>query len=234
MASSERHKQILKTMGIPVWTAHRAVSGEKASAKEELVQEIVEPVSDLSSLKNWQSLQNEVANCTACDLHQSRTKTVFGVGDKQATLLVVGEAPGEDEDLTGEPFVGPAGQLLNKMLFAIGFSRDEVFIANTVKCFPPDDRKPKKSEIESCSSFLLQQINLIKPAVILCVGAASAKSLLHSNETIGNLRGQVRVHAGTNIPLIATYHPAYLIRKPSEKRAVWHDLLLLKSQMTSS
>ena len=238
-------------MGIPVWTAHRSITGQRISEQEdpelslesspEVLSENISNIphagqaeiaveADFSS-ELWQSLRDDVSNCTTCDLHQSRTNRVFGVGNKQASLLVVGEAPDEEAGIKGEPFVGPAGHLLNQMLFALGFSRDEVFITNTVKCSLSDERKPTKAEIESCSAFLSQQIKLVGPKVILCIGAASAKSLLNSNETIGNLRGQVRIHEETSIPIIATYHPAYLMRKLTEKRAVWDDLLMLKKQL---
>lgn len=253
MLNSKRQKQILKTMGIPVWTAHRDIPGQKRDEDELGIMPDIASVniSDLSSDTahkyipenasdklmatnplvsgdDWQLLQKSADSCTACELHQSRTNSVFGVGNIQARLMVIGEAPDEEGGLQGEPFVGLAGQLLDRMLFSLGFSRDEVFITNTVKCSPPNDRKPTKDEIGACAEFLCQQINYIKPDVILCIGAASAKSLLHSNETIGNLRGQLRIHEESSIPLIATYHPAYLLRKPTEKRAVWDDLLLVK------
>ena len=239
-----RKKQILKTMGIPVWTAHRNIADQNqletdltedsACLVESTLLDSASSFSAQPAVDAWPLLRQEVSQCTACELHQSRSQTVFGVGDQQANLMIIGEAPGEDEDLSGEPFVGPAGHLLNQMLFALGFSRENVFISNILKCSPPDNRKPLLSEIETCSTFLLRQIALIKPKVILCVGAVSAKNLLRSNERIGKLRGQVMIHAQTSTPLIATYHPAYLLRKPTEKRAVWSDLLLVKKILAES
>ena len=221
MAINPRQKQILATMGIPVWTAHRDIPGQKA------------PIVKSSGISggSLDALEEQVAECVACDLHQFRKNTVFGIGDPQARLMIVGEAPGITEDLKAEPFAGPSGQLLNQILFALGLSRDDVYIANIVKCPPPEDRKPNRSEIESCFSYLQAQINLVNPKLILCLGAASAKALLNRNETIGKLRGQIFEYETASIPLIATYHPAYLLRKPTEKRAVWNDLLLVKEKL---
>lgn len=208
-------------MGIPVWTAHRDIPGQKQA-----IANLPEASGESLSV-----LEQQVAECVACDLHQFRKNTVFGVGDPQASLMIVGEAPGITEDLKVEPFAGPSGQLLNQMLFALGFSRDDVYIANVVKCPAPEDRKPNKAELESCSSYLSAQIRLVNPKLILCVGAASAKALLNRNEAISKLRGQVFEYEAASIPLIATFHPAYLLRKPTEKRAVWNDLLLVKEKL---
>lgn len=220
-------------MGIPVWTARRPVPGEKTthvSSPETQSNPMQSEIIDSPVVGNdpWAELQNEVTNCTACDLHATRTQTVFGVGNHQADLMVVGEAPGRDEDLQGEPFVGKAGQLLNQMLLTIGFQRQDIFIANILKCRPPNNRDPLPEEVAACSSFLARQINLVKPKVILSVGGVSAKNLLHSDDRIGKLRGIVHTHQETGTPLIATYHPAYLLRSPTEKRKVWSDLLLAK------
>jgi uracil-DNA glycosylase family 4 len=173
---------------------------------------------------DWTGLESEVKACTACGLRAGCTQTVFGVGDRQAKWLVIGEAPGADEDRQGEPFVGRAGQLLNSMLLAIGLKREQVYIANVLKCRPPSNRDPKPEEAELCRPFLERQIALIKPGIILAVGRIAAQNLLHTDTTIGRLRGQVHKLGGT--PLVVTYHPAYLLRSPGEKRKAWTDLQL--------
>lgn len=171
----------------------------------------------------WEPLAAEVSQCTRCGLSGTRTQTVFGVGDRQARLMVVGEAPGAEEDRRGEPFVGRAGQLLDAMLRAIGFARNEVFIANVIKCRPPNNRDPAPDEVASCLPYLHRQIALVAPRAILCVGRIAAQSLLATDATVGRMRGQTfRLEAGT--PLVVTYHPAYLLRSPGEKRKAWEDL----------
>lgn len=178
------------------------------------------PCSDL----DWSELQARVANCHACGLHENRTQTVFGVGDRQADLMVIGEAPGADEDRQGEPFVGRAGQLLNAMLSAIGFAREQVYIANIVKCRPPGNRDPHVEEAAACQPYLQRQIALMEPKLILAVGRVSAHNLLGSDEAVGRLRGRThRIDPG-DIPVIVTYHPAYLLRRPQEKSKSWQDL----------
>lgn len=174
--------------------------------------------------EDWDTLAKRVAACTACELHQSRTQTVFGIGNREATWLVIGEAPGEQEDLQGEPFVGRAGLLLNEMLRAIGLRREEVYIANILKCRPPGNRDPRPEEVAACEDFLKRQIALLDPRIILAVGRIAAQSLLKTAIPIGKLRGQVHRYEG--IPLVITYHPAYLLRSPQEKRKAWQDLLL--------
>ena len=179
----------------------------------------------------WQQLEQAVSSCTKCELHASRTQTVFGVGNKNADLLIIGEAPGRDEDLQGEPFVGRAGQLLNAMLAAIGFQRDQVYIANILKCRPPNNRDPKPEEAEACDSWLRQQIELIQPGVILALGRIAAHKLLNTDQSLGALRGKQYNYAG--IPLIVSYHPAYLLRKPVDKRKSWQDLKRIKYLLNS-
>lgn len=171
---------------------------------------------------NWDELQAEVAACTACPLHQTRTQTVFGVGDRTAAWMVIGEAPGEQEDLQGEPFVGRAGLLLNEMLRAIGLQRQQVYIANILKCRPPKNRDPQPEEVAACESFLQRQLALIRPKIILAVGRIAAQNLLKTAAPIGKLRGTVHDYQG--IPMVVTYHPAYLLRTPLEKRKAWDDL----------
>ncbi|WP_236101829.1 uracil-DNA glycosylase [Methylotetracoccus oryzae] len=172
----------------------------------------------------WDELEFRVAKCKACELHATRTQTVFGVGDRTASWLIIGEAPGEQEDLKGEPFVGRAGQLLNEMLRAIGLSRDTVYIANVLKCRPPRNRDPSPAEAGSCEPFLHRQVALIAPDIIVAVGRIAAQNLLKTATPIGKLRGTVHRYQG--IPLVVTYHPAYLLRSPGEKRRAWDDLQL--------
>jgi DNA polymerase len=174
---------------------------------------------------DWEPLKQRVAHCTACGLHQTRTQTVVGVGNQQADWMFIGEAPGEEEDAQGEPFVGVAGQLLNAMLKAIGLTREAVYITNVVKCRPPDNHNPKVEEIVHCNPFLERQIALIKPKLIVALGAVATHHLLKMTTKIGELRGQLFDYKG--IPLIPIYHPAYLLRRPIEKRKAWHDLQII-------
>jgi DNA polymerase len=180
---------------------------------------------------DWEALQAQVAGCALCELHGGRTQTVFGVGNRGADWLVIGEAPGKDEDRQGEPFVGRAGQLLNAMLAAIGLKRGQVYIANILKCRPPNNRDPKPEEVACCEPYLLRQIALIEPRIILAVGRVSAQNLLQTDMPIGKLRGRVHAFRNTGIPLVATYHPAYLLRSPAEKRKAWQDLQLALSTL---
>jgi uracil-DNA glycosylase family 4 len=182
----------------------------------------------------WPALRAAVAACQACKLCESRTQTVFGVGHPNAHWMIVGEAPGEQEDLKGEPFVGAAGQLLDAMLSALGLSRGEegpsaaqVFIANTLKCRPPRNRNPDPEELARCEPFLRRQIELVQPRVILAMGRFALQQLLRSDEAVGRLRG--RVHTYEGVPLIVTYHPAYLLRQPADKAKAWEDLCLAAS-----
>jgi uracil-DNA glycosylase len=173
---------------------------------------------------DWDSLAATVRECRLCGLCETRTQTVFGVGNRSARLMVIGEAPGAEEDRQGEPFVGRAGQLLNAMLRAAGFAREDVFIANVLKCRPPHNRDPSDEEAESCLPYLRRQIELVAPAAILCVGRIAAQRLLGTDSPIGRLRG--RVHDLDGRPVVVTYHPAYLLRSPGEKRKSWDDLKL--------
>jgi uracil-DNA glycosylase family 4 len=179
------------------------------------------PARDVSRL-DWPALQAAVASCTACDLHQSRTQTVFGVGDHHAQWMIIGEAPGAEEDKQGEPFVGRAGQLLNNMLQAIGLQREQVFIANILKCRPPNNRDPRPEEVRQCEPFLQRQVALVAPKVILALGRVAAHNLLGVDTPLSKLRGQVHYYGDT--PLVVTYHPAYLLRSPKEKAKSWADL----------
>lgn len=173
---------------------------------------------------DWQSLEQAVRTCTRCRLHETRTQTVFGVGNRRADWLIIGEAPGADEDRQGEPFVGRAGQLLNKMLKAIGLEREQVYIANILKSRPPGNRDPLPDEVMACEPFLMCQIQLLQPKIILALGRIAAQNLLKTDTKIGLLRGKRFVYPGTAVPLVVTYHPAYLLRAPAEKRKAWEDL----------
>jgi len=177
-----------------------------------------------SPAPGWDELAATVRECRLCGLCETRTQTVFGTGDRGARLMVVGEAPGAEEDRQGEPFVGRAGMLLNAMLRAAGFERGDVFIANVLKCRPPNNRDPSDEEAGKCLPYLRRQIELVAPAAILCVGRIAAQRLLGTDQPIGRLRG--RVHDFGGVPVIATYHPAYLLRAPGEKRKSWDDLKL--------
>jgi len=218
----------LEAMGIPVWKSRRNLPFAKQIEQGIVAPEIVIDEQQMEVDDDWESLQHQVKQCIACGLHQTRKNTVFGVGNLQADWMIIGEAPGEAEEARGEPFVGPAGQMLNQMLLAIGVSREKVFIANILKCRPPNNRDPKQDEVNSCQGFLKQQIKLIKPKVILAVGRVAAQNLLHTKETIGHIRGKPYALEETQIPLVATYHPAYLLRSPTEKSKAWVDLVLAK------
>ena len=202
----------------------------RTETKQEIVPETIEASSNAvlwqqsASLKE---LNGHICNCQQCPLGASRTKFVFGIGNPGATLMVIGEAPGADEDAQGEPFVGRAGQLLNKILEAVKFKREEVYIANILKCRPPNNRRPNPSEVEQCEPYLWRQIELIKPAIILCLGLTAAQTLLRTNSSMGNLR--TSTHSYRNIPVIVTYHPAALLRNPGWKRPTWEDVQRLRT-----
>lgn len=194
----------------PLIEHHANIQHEQASAIEGL---------------GWAALKNRVRDCTACKLREGCTQTVFGVGDEQADWLFIGEGPGADEDAQGEPFVGQAGKLLDNMLAAIKLKRGKnVYIANVVKCRPPNNRVPEADEVASCLPYLHRQIELIQPKIIVALGKTAATALLGREATLASLRGTQ--HAYQNIPLVVTYHPAYLLRSPSEKAKVWQDLCM--------
>ncbi|HEX5434270.1 MAG TPA: uracil-DNA glycosylase [Candidatus Angelobacter sp.] len=172
-----------------------------------------------------QEIRVDIGDCTRCRLHKGRTKLVFGVGNPEAELMFVGEGPGADEDAQGEPFVGRAGQLLNNMISAMGLKREDVYIANVVKCRPPGNRTPEKDECDTCSPFLLRQIEVVKPKVVVALGAVAAKNLLAVNDSMANLRGRWYDFRGAR--LAVTYHPAYLLRDPRQKKEAWKDLQMV-------
>lgn len=198
------------------------------------------PITPLSTLDSplsappytWDTLSDAVAHCTACKLSATRTQGVLGMGDRNADWLIVGEAPGEEEDAQGEPFVGQAGKLLDAMLASIGLARgDNVYLANVLKSYPPGNRDPGPDEVAACRPYLLAQIELIQPKLILALGRVAAQNLLDTDDAIGRLRGQVHTFQG--VPLVATYHPAYLLRKPTVKARAWEDLCLARRTMDS-
>ena len=209
---SARRLEILKEMGLaPVWRLRERNSEIETSG----------------ATPDWSSLEVEVPACTACALHASRSQTVLGVGDRNADWLLVGEAPGVEEDRLGEPFVGQAGRLLDNMLAAIGLARGEnVYIANVLKCRPPGNRNPEPGEVARCTPFLERQIALIQPRIIVAMGRFAAQTLLGSDATIASLRG--RVHHYADVPLVVTYHPAYLLRNLPDKAKAWSDLLFAR------
>jgi len=174
---------------------------------------------------DWQLLETTVSACTKCALHQTRTQTVFGVGKKDADLMIIGEAPGFHEDQQGEPFVGRAGQLLTAMIKSIGFNRSDVYIANILKCRPPNNRDPDANEVSTCTSFLNQQIALVQPRLLLAVGRIAAHYLLQTKSSLESLRNKLHRYGEMNTPLIVTYHPAYLLRNPQDKKKAFLDLL---------
>lgn len=211
-------------MGLTPWTL---IAGTRVAASQhvESVSSDLEPPAKASP-SAWTSLQQQVGNCIKCSLHASRKTTVFGAGDPKADWLLVGEAPGAEEDRQGLPFVGRAGQLLNRMLFSVHLARDEVFVANVLKCRPPDNRDPFGEEVRTCESFLHQQVTFIQPKIILAMGRFAAQALLRADQTIGQLRGRVHRYPAYDIPLVVTYHPAYLLRSPQAKAKAWEDLIL--------
>jgi DNA polymerase len=231
----------LEEIGIPVWRL-RAVAADAAPAAPAYSAAVGEPVvapeaplpSTLAQSDAWSVLETTVSSCTLCGLHKSRTQTVFGVGRRDAPLFVIGEAPGADEDRQGEPFVGRAGQLLNAMLRAIGLPRSEVYIANILKCRPPGNRDPQPEEAATCTPYLTQQMALVQPRVLLAVGRIAAQWLLQTDTPIGRLRGRVQPYGERNIPLVVTYHPAYLLRSPLDKAKAWADLCMVKELLHRS
>jgi uracil-DNA glycosylase family 4 len=215
------HSSYLHQMGIQTWKSR--VSPMDSILKSS--QPSFDKGGQINEL-DWDALQARVEACTACALHEGRTQTVFGVGNRNAELLVVGEAPGATEDKMGLPFVGRAGQLLDSMMFSIGLDREKIYIANVLKSRPPNNRDPLPAEVAQCMPFLLQQIALIQPRLILAVGRIAAHYLLKNEEPMSNLRGKLLQFNsnGRDIPLMVTYHPAYLLRSPREKRKSLIDM----------
>jgi DNA polymerase len=229
-------EQYLQALGVDLWVARKqpvaAMPMVSAVASVTAIPVVTAtPALSAADESRWETLQSQVRGCTRCALCESRTQTVFGVGNRQAQLMVVGEAPGQDEDLQGEPFVGRAGQLLNSMLRAMGNPRDTVYIANILKCRPPNNRNPNPTEVSSCLPYLQEQIDLVKPRLILAVGGIAAQNLLATDVSVGRLRGLVHRFGAGATPLIVTYHPAYLLRSPGEKRKAWTDLKFARAEL---
>lgn len=228
---SARREEIFKELGlIPLWRTR------KNFQFSHMLQAPNPPVGTMNDRRlqilhsNWAQLKTSVARCAACSLCQARNKTVFGVGDENADWLCVGEAPGGEEDIKGEPFVGPAGKLLDNMLEAINLKRGKnIYITNVVKCRPPDNRNPGPTEAQQCEPYLTRQIELIRPKLIIALGKVAAQNLLNTGATIASLRGKLHEYSG--IPLIVTYHPAYLLRIQTDKAKVWEDLCFARKTM---
>jgi len=231
----QRRHHYLQAMGIVEWQRRDQAAGSATppdevaplpSPESDGLSEAPIPVGDDIALLDWEALQARVQSCTACDLHKTRTQAVFGVGNRNADWMIVGEAPGAEEDRRGEPFVGRAGQLLDSMLHAIDLDRQQVYIANVLKCRPPNNRDPRPEEVEQCEPYLQRQVELIQPKLILAVGRIAAQNLLKTNAPLSRLRGRRHSYGEAGTPLVVTYHPAYLLRSPLEKRKAWQDLKL--------
>jgi DNA polymerase len=237
-------RRYLEAVGVTSWRLRQTPSGEPLEAPPQGISGLGEappaperhPMSSLPQSSgpappgtpaemDWDSLGEAVASCRACALCETRTNTVFGVGDRNAGLMIIGEAPGAEEDRQGEPFVGRAGQLLDRMLAAIGFAREQVYIANILKCRPPGNRDPRPEEALRCEPFLVRQITLVRPRVLLAVGKVSAQRLLGTDAPVGRLRGRWFEQGPQGVPLRVTYHPSYLLRSPEQKGKAWQDLL---------
>jgi len=215
----------LQALGIKPWQ-RRTICHEPAQIHTE--------ISIAPSITHWDTLQSCVMQCTACSLHETRTQTVFGVGNRKAPLMIIGEAPGFHEDKQGEPFVGRAGQLLTAMIKSIGLNRSEVYIANILKCRPPNNRDPQADEVAQCTPFLNQQISLIQPRLLLAVGRIAAHYLLKTQSSLESLRNKTYHYGENNTPLIVTYHPAYLLRHPIDKKKAYRDLLFTQQLLKDS
>ena len=253
MALTERHKQYLTLIGVQPWELRKATTAPTVEAWEiqpepqtpegDILEDSLSKVSglvprtselplqsiskelDLSvGSMNLEQLRTTVEHCQQCELHRTRTQAVFGVGNQHAQWMIVGEAPGVEEDRQGEPFVGRAGQLLKNMLYAIGLKREEVYIANVLKCRPPNNRDPSPQEVLQCESYLKRQVALIQPKIILAIGRVAAHNLLKTDTSLTKLRNKTFYYGEAETPLIVTYHPAYLLRTPTEKRKAWLDL----------
>jgi DNA polymerase len=243
-----RRKDYLAALGLTGWTVRGAVAASSAAAvpSPAAVAVVAAPRSGADSPaavrdaaareagEDWASLAAKVAACTRCALSATRTQTVFGVGDTRAEWMIVGEAPGAEEDLRGEPFVGRAGQLLNSMLRAVGLTRDRVYIANVLKCRPPQNRDPLAAEAGECMPYLERQIELLRPRIMLVVGRIAAQNLLRTDERIGNLRQRAHEFGAARVPLVVTYHPAYLLRSPKEKSKAWEDLKFARALIANT
>ncbi|MDD9799142.1 MAG: uracil-DNA glycosylase [Gammaproteobacteria bacterium] len=228
MTTAARKSRYLAAMGIHRYVARGAdvtvVDTDTANATVETT----------AAVDELSALEVTVSGCRKCSLCETRRQTVFGVGNPAADCMLVGEAPGAEEDRQGKPFVGRAGQLLDAMLFAVGMNRDEVYIANVLKCRPPQNRDPQGEEVVRCEPYLHRQVDLVAPRLIVAMGRFAAQSLLRTTEAISRLRGREFTYRDTGIPLIVTYHPAYLLRNPADKSKAWDDLLLMQKKLAEA
>ena len=221
-------RQYLEALGIDLWLPRQAAAAVSSAAQ--CPPAAATSAASAEAEAEWQALRSEVARCTRCPLHATRTQGVLGVGPQRSDWLVIGEAPGAEEDRRGEPFVGVAGQLLDAMLRAIGLDRkSNVYIANILKSRPPGNRDPKPEEVAACLPYLMRQIALLQPKIMLAVGRIAAQNLLATDAPLGRLRGRVHRFGELNTPLVVTYHPAYLLRTPGDKRKAWEDLKFARS-----
>ena len=221
-------EEYLEALGLENWQLRTAAVENDATVADIDRSDVVK-----TPQIDWETLNSQIRQCQKCALAKTRTNVVVGTGAVNADLMFIGEAPGAQEDLTGEPFVGKAGKLLNEMLFAVGIKRDAVYIANILKCRPPNNRDPSSDETIQCVGFLQQQIALIKPKLIVAVGRIAAQYLLKTTESMGKLRQRLFNYGIQSTPLIVTYHPAYLLRSPTEKRRAYEDLLFIKDQLSN-
>ena len=226
--AGERRIEYLQAIGIDLWVPRAPAVAAAAPAVATPTAAPAPGAAEIDA--RWEALRREVHDCKRCPLYATRTQGVLGVGPKRSDWLVIGEAPGAEEDRRGEPFVGVAGQLLDAMLRAIGLDRKvNVYIANVLKSRPPGNRDPKPEEVEACLPYLAEQIALLQPKIMLAVGRIAAQTLLGTDAPLGRLRGKVHRFGGLNTPLVVTYHPAYLLRTPADKRKAWEDLKFARS-----
>lgn len=221
MPCEAERRAYLEALEVDVWALRGSVADEDPAVAADT------PLQDLKPLE-WPELRAAVSACTLCSLHKTRTQTVFGIGSQSAEWMIIGEAPGAEEDRRGEPFVGRAGKLLDEMLRSVGLARDAVFIANILKCRPPGNRDPAVDEAAACRAYLDRQIALLAPKLILAVGRIAAQHLLQTDAPLGRLRGQKHYLNDGQLPVVVTYHPAYLLRSPTQKRKAWQDLCLAR------
>jgi uracil-DNA glycosylase family 4 len=243
--SEARRRAVLDALGVDVYVRRSPPRPAAAApASPSTARHVAQPPADVPLIDarrdpapaasgieaslDWEALRSMVAACTRCSLCETRTQTVFGTGDLDARWMFIGEAPGADEDRQGEPFVGRAGQLLTSMIRALGLRREEVYIANVLKCRPPGNRDPRPEEAASCRGYLERQIALVSPAIVIAVGRVAAQNLLATDTPLARLRGKMHALGARGWPLVVTYHPAYLLRSPGEKRKAWEDLLFAK------
>jgi len=237
MTMDNRRLRYLKRMGIELWVPRGQAAAEHEPPAAEPAAAAAAPDSTPSERADagwsWEELEHAIRTCTACRLHETRTQGVVGVGDRSARLMVIGEAPGAEEDRKGEPFVGRAGQLLDQMLRAIGLSRHDggVYITNILKSRPPRNRDPMADEVAACEPYLRRQLELVRPAVILAVGRVAAQNLLKSDAPLGRLRGRWHQYGPEGTPVWVSYHPAYLLRSPADKAKAWQDLKRVRDQV---